>query len=415
MTGAGPWGYLYGDTITLTAQNNFGYVFSHWDDGVTDNPRTIIVEGDASYIAIFTPLQFEITTECDPVEGGTVSGAGIYDYGTIATLAATPNENYTFLCWSDGIVSNPRNVTVTSNAHYKALFNLNGTPQYTVTVTANDPTLGTVMGSGTYPQGATIEISASPNVGANFIGWNDGNTDNPRSIVVTQNMEFTAIFAEIETYTITVRAENPFLGTTYGSGVYPLNQVIHIGATPNTGYYFSGWQDGDMNNPRTITVTGDAEYVASFTQNPVVTYTVTVYYDENQGFVLGAGTYVAGSIASIAAIPADEYVFVKWSDDTNDNPKEVLVDHDIILAAFFNGTGVEENGFENVKLYPNPANDKIHIEGLEGVHKVHIYNTFGMLVKTLSINGDEEIDIAELSSGLYIIRIDGHSMRFMKE
>ena len=196
---------------------------------------------------------------------------------------------------------------------------------------------------------------------------------------------------------------------------YPLNQVIHIGATPNTGYYFSGWQDGDMNNPRTITVTGDAEYVASFTQNPVVTYTVTVYYDENQGFVLGAGTYVAGSIASIAAIPADEYVFVKWSDDTNNNPKEVLVDHDIILAAFFNGTGVEENGFENVNLYPNPANDKIHIEGLDGVHKGHIYNTFGMLVKTLSINGDEEIDITELSSGLYIIRIDGHSMRFMKE
>jgi len=170
-----------------------------------------------------------------------------------------------------------------------------------------------------------------------------------------------------------------------------------------------------MNNPRTIIVTGNAEYVASFSQNPVETYTVTVYYDENQGFVIGAGTYVAGSTASIAAIPADGYTFVKWSDDTTDNPKEVIVDHDIILAAFFNGVGVEENGLGNVSLYPNPANDKIRIEGLEGVHEVQIYNAFGLLVKTLSISGNDEVNIAELSAGLYIIRIDGHSMRFMKE
>lgn len=406
--------YDYGTTIHLTAHSNTGYVFDIWEDGNITNPRIVIVDGNATFTAVFTPLQYEITTESDPIEGGSVSGAGSYDYGSTAILKAVPNENYTFICWSDGIVTNPRNITVTGNAHYKALFHLNGTPQYTITVTANDPTLGTVMGSGTYPQGATIEISATPNVGANFIGWNDGNTDNPRSIVVTQNMEFTAIFAEIETYTITVRAENPLLGTTYGSGVYPLNQVINIGATPIAGYYFSGWQDGDMNNPRSIIVTGNAEYTASFSQNPIATYTVTVYYDESQGFVIGTGTYIAGSIASIAAIPIDGYRFVKWSDDTTDNPKEVLVDHDIILAAFFNGTGVDENGFENVSLYPNPASDKIHIEGLDGQHEIQIYNAYGLLVKTMVLY-EEEIDIAELSAGLYIIRIGRQSMRFMKK
>lgn len=405
----------YGSTIHLTAHSNTGYVFEMWDDGNITNPRTHFVEGNAVFTAVFSPLSYEITTESDPVEGGTVSGGGTYDYGTNIMLKAVANEYYTFLCWSDGIVSNPRNVTVTGNAHYKALFHLNGTPQYTVTVTANNPTLGTVSGSGTYPQNATIEISATPNAGARFISWDDGNTENPRSVTVTQNMQFMAIFTEIETYTISVRSENPLLGTTYGSGTYFYNQVINIGATPNTGYYFSGWQDGDMNNPRTIVVTGDAEYVASFSQNPVETYTVTVYYDENQGFVIGAGTYVAGSTASIAAIPADGYTFVKWSDDTTDNPKEVIVDHDIILAAFFNGVGVEENGLGNVSLYPNPANDKIRIEGLEGMHEVQIYNAFGLLVKTLSISGDDEVNIAGLSAGLYIIRIDGHSMRFMKE
>ena len=414
VTGGGA--HYYGETITLTANNNTGYVFSMWDDGETANPRSVLVEGDATYTAVFTPLQYEITTESDPVEGGTVSGAGIYDYGSIATLTATPNENYMFICWSDGIASNPRNVTVTGKANYKALFHLNGTPQYTITVIANDPSLGTVTGSGTYPEGTTIEISARPNANASFVGWDDGNTDNPRSIVVTQDMEFKAVFIETETYTITVRPASPLQGTTYGSGIYPAGQVVTIGATPSMGFYFSGWQDGDMNNPRTITVTGDAEYIASFSQNPVQTYTVTVLYDEAQGFILGAGTYTQGSTASIAAIPADGFIFKRWNDGTTDNPKEVFVDHDIVLAAFFESTGIDESNMETLSLYPNPANDIIRIEGLEGKHEIQIYNTFGTKVVTTTLLGGSEINISDLPEGYYLIRIDNrHTMKFIKE
>ena len=410
--------YNYGSTVHLTAHSNTGYTFSQWNDGNLTNPRSIFVEGDATYTAVFTPLQYEITTECDPVEGGTVTGAGIYDYGTVASLTATPNENYIFLCWSDGIVSNPRNVTVTGNANYKALFYLQGTPQYTITVLPNDPALGTVTGGGTYPQGSTIEISATPFENVAFRSWDDGNTDNPRSITVTGDMTFTALFEAIqpgETYTITVRSENPLMGTVFGGGTYPVNTIINIGASPNQGFYFSGWQDGDMNNPRTITVTGDAEYVASFSTNPTVTYTVTVYYDETQGFIIGAGTYNAGATASLAAIPADGYYFKKWGDGNTDNPREILVDHDIVLAAFFEGTGVDEEGFENVSLYPNPANDKIRIEGLEGEHEISIFNAMGMKVMAVTLQDEGEIHIDELSAGLYLLRIDEkYTMRFVK-
>ena len=408
--------YDYGTTIHLTAHSNTGYTFTQWNDGNITNPRSVFVEGNATYTAVFTPLQYEITTECDPVEGGTVTGAGTYDYGSTATLTATPNENYIFLCWSDGIASNPRNVTVTSNANYKALFHLNGTPQYTITVVANDTLLGTVTGSGTYPSGTTIDIEARPYSGAVFTSWDDGNTDNPRSVTVTQDMTFMAIFTEVETYLITVRPENPLQGSTYGSGQYQLNQEVSIGAVPRPGYYFSGWQDGDMNNPRTIIVTGAAEYIASFSQDPVETYTVTVYYDESEGFILGAGTYQAGAIASIAAIPADGFYFKKWGDGTTDNPKEVLVDHDIVLAAFFEGTGVDEDGFETINLYPNPANDRIHIEGLEGEHEIQIYNAFGMLVMTTTLQGDSEINISDLPTGYYLMRIDNRrAVKFIKE
>ena len=407
--------YDYGSTIQLLVHNNTGYRFQMWDDGNITNPRTIFVEGDATYTAVFEPLPYEITTECDPVEGGTVSGAGTYYYGTTATLTATPNEDYIFLCWSDGIASNPRTVTVTGNANYTALFHFNGTTEYTITVTANNPLLGTVTGGGIYPEGSIAEISATPYEGSVFSGWDDGNTDNPRSIEVTQDMEFMAMFTKTETYTITVRPENPLLGTTFGSGEYTLNQVVNIGAIPTAGFYFTGWQDGNVDNPRTITVTGDAEYIASFSQEPVLTYTVTVLCDETQGFILGAGTYIAGSIATIAAIPADGFVFVKWSDETTDNPKEVIVDEDIVLAAFFEFTSIDENGLGAVSLYPNPAKDIIRIEGLKVEQEISIYNAMGMKVKTTTLQGKSEIYVNELPAGLYLVRIDERqTLKFIK-
>ena len=280
---------------------------------------------------------------------------------------------------------------------------------------ANNPDWGTVTGDGVYLEGTTIEISATPTDSTLFVSWDDGNTDNPRTIVVTSDMNLTAIFEPIPTYTITVRSYSPSMGTVFGSGTYPVNTVLNIGAIPNEGYHFVGWQDDDMNNPRTITVTEDAEYVAYFSRIPTPTFTVTVYFDESQGFILGAGTYAAGATASLAAIPADGYIFVKWSDGTTDNPKEVIVDHDIELSAFFNFTSVDEDGFATVNLYPNPANDVVRIEGLEGKHEIQIYNTYGMLVKTDYIDGDSEIDLSGLSAGYYFLRVEGHTMKLVKE
>ena len=409
--------YSYGDTILLVAQNYAGYVFKTWNDDVFENPRQVIVEDDITYTAIFTPLQYQISTLCQPEEGGTVEGAGTYYYGEVATLYARPADDYSFLCWNDGIVSNPRHISVTQNGTYTALFRYNGTIEhnYIIKVMANNPDWGTTTGDGVYLEGTTIEISATPTDSTLFVSWNDGNTDNPRTIVVTSDMNFTAIFEPIPTYTITVRSYSPSMGTVYGSGTYQVNTVLNIGAIPNEGYHFVGWQDDDMNNPRTITVTEDAEYVAYFSRIPTPTFTVTVFFDETQGFILGAGTYAAGATASLAAIPADGYIFVKWSDGTTDNPKEVLVDHDIELSAFFNFTSVDEDGFVNVSLYPNPANNIVRIEGLEGKHEIQIYNAYGMLVKTDYIDGDSEIDLSSLSAGYYFLRVEGHTMKLVKE
>ena len=406
--------YHYGETISLFAQSNPGYYFDKWEDGIIDNPRQVFVEDNATFTARYKRYDYQITTGCEPEEGGTVFGGGQYHYGDHVELIARPNPNYVFICWNDGIATNPREIIVTESATYKAIFSTVTT--YSVKVMPNDPTLGDVTGSGEYPEGTVIEISATPNTHAVFTEWDDGNTENPRRLEVTCDMIIIAMFEALPQYTITVRPQSAAMGSTYGSGSYPQQSVVTIGATPNDGYYFNGWEDGDMSNPRTIIVTADATYVALFTATPVDTYSVTVYYDENQGIILGANTnYPVGATASLVAIPADGYVFVRWSDGTTDNPKEVIVDHDIVLAAFFNYTDVDENGLNAVSLYPNPASDKLHLEGIEGKHDIQIYNAIGMLVKTSSLNGDGEININDLSAGLYLLRINGHTMRFVKK
>lgn len=68
---------------------------------------------------------------------------------------------------------------------------------FTVTVTSNDTTKGTVRGGGTYTAGSTITIRAIPHNGYRLVRWNDNDTHATRQITVNSNMAFTATFDEI--------------------------------------------------------------------------------------------------------------------------------------------------------------------------------------------------------------------------
>jgi hypothetical protein len=78
------------------------------------------------------------------------------------------------------------------------------------------------------------------------------------------------------------------------------------------------------------------------------------------------------------------------------NKLPVLCDLDI--------TDVPENEAvaEAVSVYPNPAKEKVTIEGVE-VAEVQVYNTLGQVVKTM--RGTNEISVAELPQGVYLVHI----------
>ena len=65
---------------------------------------------------------------------------------------------------------------------------------YTVTATC-DAERGSVSGAGTYQKGTKVTLTATANEGYHFVQWSDSNTDNPRTITITETVTLTAIFA----------------------------------------------------------------------------------------------------------------------------------------------------------------------------------------------------------------------------
>ena len=325
--GGGSYSYL--DTATLTATAAFGYYFVQWSDGNTDNPRTLIVTSDTMLSAQFLPMSYTLTVVANDTTMGTVFGGGTYNYNTTATISATPATGCHFIQWNDGNTTNPRTVTVTGDAIYTAQFAVN---IYSIMVSSANPAMGSVTGGGSYNHNSTVTLTATPATGYHFVQWNDGNTANPRTIVATENAFYIAQFA-INTYTVSVSANNSSLGTVSGAGNYTHNSQATLTATPNYGYHFVQWNDGNTSNPRIITVTQNVTYTAQFDTNQ---YTVTALSsDVAGGSVSGGGTYNYLAQAVLTATPLPHHHFVQWSDSLTNNPRTLTVICDTQLLADF--------------------------------------------------------------------------------
>ena len=163
-----------------------------------------------------------------------------------------------FVTNPDGHTSNTWNFTVT-------------VASATITVQANPSNGGTVSGGGSYTVGSQRQISASAYSGWTFTGWSDGNTQNPRTITVPSGgATYTANFQQ-STATVTVQANPSNGGTVSGGGTYAIGSQQQISAAPNSGWTFTGWNDGNTQNPRTVTVpSGGATYTATFQQSTAV-------------------------------------------------------------------------------------------------------------------------------------------------
>ena len=258
--------YHWKDSVTLEAVPNKGYTFSKWADD-TRIQRTEEVTCDKTYTAYFTLNTYTITTASNDDTRGSVAGGGKHYYGEEVELNAYARTGYQFSKWSDGNTDNPRKITVEDNATYTAIFEV---AKRTITLTC-DPEQGSVTGGGSYDHGTTTTIEATANTGYHFVDWwnvtanSQHTTANPFTFTVEQDWTFEARF-EINTYTITATCDAT-QGTIEGAGQYTHGATVTLTATPLSGYQFSEWSDGNIENPRTITAVKDEAFEALFVKS----------------------------------------------------------------------------------------------------------------------------------------------------
>lgn len=171
--------------------------------------------------------------------------------------------------------------------------------------------------------GATLHLIATADAGSHFVQWSDGNTDNPREVVVTGDASYTAVFeadgggALPEKYTATIYAGdcNPYIGE------FNTGSQLSINAVPKEGYKFKRWTDDNTSNPRTLTITSDITLHAEFEpyQGAAALYTVNVQADGCANSV--EGRFPAGTELNLIAQPdvAQSGKFEYW-EDASTNP-----------------------------------------------------------------------------------------------
>ena len=235
-------------------------------------------------ITLSTPFVYNGTSNLivgvDDNTGSYVSSSSnspkFYVYSTSANRALriyNDNTNY-----NPASPSSYSGSYVTSNN--QIVLGMNGTGggsqvnTYTITATANPTAGGTVTGAGTYNEGATVTLSATANSGYTFSKWTKNgtqvSTNATYSFTATADAAYVAVFTQ-NTYTITASANPSNGGSVSGAGNYASGATCTLVATPATGYTFSKWTKNgtqvSTNASYSFTVSGNATYVANFTEN----------------------------------------------------------------------------------------------------------------------------------------------------
>ncbi len=201
VTGTGV--YRYGDNPYIAANPARGYRFTRWSDGSTEQYRRLTLTSDSTITAYFEfdpEFQYRVSVRTADRTMGSVSPTTAYArHGETVTITATPLSGYRFTLWSDSVTANPRDIIVTRDTVLTAHFAPYTPDTFAVTLLC-DSAMGTVSGSGRYPEGTAATLTATPHEGYAFTRWEDSHgltfTDNPLTLTVTCDTLLTALFRE---------------------------------------------------------------------------------------------------------------------------------------------------------------------------------------------------------------------------
>ena len=194
---------------------------------------------DVAIVAAFEAIpvvQYTVNVTASPTNGGTVNAGGDYEAGATITLVATANTNWEFVEWvSNGAV-------LSSNASF--VYTVPATdstvvacfeyvpPEFTLTLSATPASAGQVNAGGSYTEGASVTVYATPNQNWDFTSWTKDGAILSLSPVFEYAMPATDVqlianFDQATSTTVALRnlSEGTQYETTYYSG-FNSNLVI---------------------------------------------------------------------------------------------------------------------------------------------------------------------------------------------
>ncbi|MEJ5200980.1 MAG: DNRLRE domain-containing protein [Anaerolineales bacterium] len=204
---------------------------------------------------------------------------------------------------------------------------------YTLTLShtgnGSDPTASPVKSAacstnGQYVAGEVITLSAVPDPGWQIASWTGTSAPSSNTLTMPASNHTASVTYSQIPYTLTVNiVGNGTVTKNPNQDSYHYGDVVQLTATPAAGWSFSGWS-GDLSgsdNPKSITIQGNASVTATFSAIPC--YTLTLSHTGNGSDPTASpvksaacstnGQYVAGEVITLSAVPDPGWQIASWT------------------------------------------------------------------------------------------------------
>lgn len=195
------YGSAYGTlpTPTRASTAQYSYTFAGWYTAATGGTQvtanTTMGAGNTTIYAHWTATTRSYTVTWNGNGGTPSKSSSSFHYNdALGTLPTATRTEHVFKGWStsaSGSVNVNESTKVTEDVTYYAIWQIN---RYNLIV--NPSVGGTVTGGGTYDYGTKVTLKATPSDGYHFVKWSDGDTNPTRTVTVTRNYTYIAVFAQ---------------------------------------------------------------------------------------------------------------------------------------------------------------------------------------------------------------------------
>jgi len=242
-------------------------------------------------------------------------------------------------------------------------------PVISFTLTVSSGVGGSVSSpGGSYTEGKSTSITATPDPEYIFINWSNGSTDNPLSITVNSNQTVTANF-EKRKYPLTVSitgsgtVSEEIISAGKSTTEYNSGSVIRLTANPLDEWVFTGWSGSvsSTENPIELTVNESKTISVNFEKRKYpLTVSITgsgTVYEEIISSGKSTTEYTSGSVIRLTAGPSSGSNFIGWSGSVSstENPIELTVDESKDVTATFENELIFEfiyEDFPTLNMHP---------------------------------------------------------------